>query len=114
MRLAWGSSVGLAAAVLFGVWPLAGGDLWMHLIVGGWIWANAAILRVDVFSYVSEGQEFIAHSWLTELTFYGLEQSAGVAGFMVLWTEIEKELRRFEGPDGFVGPCELLVGAARR
>jgi SAM-dependent methyltransferase len=30
------------------------------------------------------------------------------------WTEIEKELRRFEGPDGFVGPCELLVGAARR
>jgi hypothetical protein len=30
------------------------------------------------------------------------------------WTEIEKDLRRFEGPDGFVGPCELLVGAARR
>jgi ubiquinone/menaquinone biosynthesis C-methylase UbiE len=30
------------------------------------------------------------------------------------WTEIEKALRRFEGPDGFVGPCELLVGAARR
>jgi hypothetical protein len=30
------------------------------------------------------------------------------------WTEIEKELRRFEGPDGFVGPGELLVGAARR
>lgn len=27
------------------------------------------------------------------------------------WAEIEVELRRFEGPDGFVGPCELLVAA---
>jgi SAM-dependent methyltransferase len=30
------------------------------------------------------------------------------------WDEIEQELRQFEGPDGFVGPCELLVGAAAR
>jgi ubiquinone/menaquinone biosynthesis C-methylase UbiE len=30
------------------------------------------------------------------------------------WAEIEDELRQFEGPDGFVGPCELLVGAARK
>ncbi len=27
------------------------------------------------------------------------------------WQEIEEHLRAFEGPDGFVGPCELLVGA---
>jgi SAM-dependent methyltransferase len=27
------------------------------------------------------------------------------------WSEIEIALREFEGPDGFVGPCELLVGA---
>jgi ubiquinone/menaquinone biosynthesis C-methylase UbiE len=30
------------------------------------------------------------------------------------WVEIESELRRFEGPDGFEGPCELLVAAATR
>lgn len=30
------------------------------------------------------------------------------------WAEIEEELRQFEGADGFVGPCELLVGAATR
>ncbi len=30
------------------------------------------------------------------------------------WEEIEQELRRFEGPDGFEGPCELVVGAATR
>jgi SAM-dependent methyltransferase len=27
------------------------------------------------------------------------------------WAEIEQALGEFEGPDGFVGPCELLVGA---
>jgi hypothetical protein len=30
------------------------------------------------------------------------------------WAEIESELHQFEGPDGFVGPCEMLLGAARR
>jgi ubiquinone/menaquinone biosynthesis C-methylase UbiE len=31
-----------------------------------------------------------------------------------VWAEIEEALRQFEGPDGFVGPCELLVGAATK
>lgn len=26
-----------------------------------------------------------------------------------VWHEIEQELRQFEGPSGFVGPCEMLV-----
>ncbi len=30
------------------------------------------------------------------------------------WQEIEHELRRFEGPDGFAGPCELIVAAGTR
>jgi SAM-dependent methyltransferase len=28
------------------------------------------------------------------------------------WAEIEESLGQFEGPDGFVGPCELLVATA--
>jgi SAM-dependent methyltransferase len=28
-----------------------------------------------------------------------------------VWEEIEEELRQFEGPDGFEGPCEMVVGA---
>ena len=27
-----------------------------------------------------------------------------------VWEEIEEELRQFEGPDGFEGPCEMVVG----
>jgi hypothetical protein len=30
------------------------------------------------------------------------------------WEEIEQELRRFEGPNGFEGPCELVVGNAAK
>jgi ubiquinone/menaquinone biosynthesis C-methylase UbiE len=29
-----------------------------------------------------------------------------------VWRNIERELRQFEGADGFVGPCEMLVGVA--
>ena len=31
-----------------------------------------------------------------------------------VWGEIEEELRRFEGPNGFEGPCEMLVGAGAK
>lgn len=30
------------------------------------------------------------------------------------WEEIEQGLRPFEGPDGFAGPCELVVGVGTR
>jgi SAM-dependent methyltransferase len=30
------------------------------------------------------------------------------------WDEIEEELRKFEGPDGFAGPCELVLAVGTR
>ena len=36
------------------------------------------------------------------------------AGRAAAWAEIAAELSQFDGADGFVGPCELLVGAARK
>lgn len=30
------------------------------------------------------------------------------------WDEIGRELARFDGPDGFVGPCEMLVVSGRK
>lgn len=30
------------------------------------------------------------------------------------WSEIEKELARFEGPTGFEGPCELVIGVGTK
>ena len=31
-----------------------------------------------------------------------------------VWEEIERELRQFEGPNGFEGPCEMLIGAGAK
>jgi SAM-dependent methyltransferase len=45
------------------------------------------------------------HQMLSGLDEDGREQA---------WTEIERRLAEFDGPDGFVGPCELLVVAGRR
>jgi SAM-dependent methyltransferase len=36
------------------------------------------------------------------------------AGREEAWEEIERELARFEGPDGFVGPCEMVVAAGTK
>jgi SAM-dependent methyltransferase len=35
-------------------------------------------------------------------------------GRAATWAEIEAALRAFEGPGGFAGPCELLVGAGTK
>jgi len=59
--LAW-LSLGCTVVVLFGVWPLMGGDLWMWLTVGRYTWEHGGPPQVDVFSYVTQGQGFIAHS----------------------------------------------------
>ena len=40
----------------------------------------------------------------------GLDQP----GQEAVWDEIEARLAEFDGPDGFVGPCELLVAGGRR
>jgi hypothetical protein len=85
-RLVILSSLTLAGAVvlLFGLWPLTGGDFLMWVTVGRYTWAHGWPPLVDVFSYTSAGEEFIAHSWLTGLLFYLTEQAAGVVGLGLL------------------------------
>jgi SAM-dependent methyltransferase len=36
------------------------------------------------------------------------------AGKRAAWDEIARELARFDGPDGFEGPCEMVVGVGVR
>lgn len=45
------------------------------------------------------------HQMLSALS--DLEQEAA-------WDEITRELARFEGPDGFAGPCEMIVGVGTK
>src|SRR5262245_36798408 len=47
--VAW-LSLGCAVVTLFGLWPLAGLDLRMHLTLGRWIWAHGWVPKTDPFS----------------------------------------------------------------
>ncbi len=78
--------------------PLEGGsDLWAHAAVGKWIWDTGSIPRETLFIWSEPNTPWIAHSWLSELLFFGLLAQGGafsvavfnaamvVLTFCVLW-----------------------------
>jgi hypothetical protein len=77
-------SLALAVALLFGLWRLVGGDFLAWQVVGRHTWQHGWPPMVDVFSYTTPGEEFVAHSWLTGLAFYVIEQGVGTVGHAVL------------------------------
>ena len=57
--------------------PLMGfDDFWAHAGVGRWIWQQGRIPQETLFLW-SAKIPWIAHSWLTQLTFYGLMAAGG-------------------------------------
>jgi len=72
--------------------PLGGGDdFWAHAAVGRWIWQHGDVPHQTLFLWGSAPIPWIAHSWLTQLSFYGLMAAGGahygpaiVVGFTVL------------------------------
>jgi hypothetical protein len=59
-------------------------DLWGHLHFGQRIWREAAVPRVDVFSYTAAGAPVVEHEWLTELLLAAVYGAAGSAGLLLL------------------------------
>src|ERR1051326_413498 len=59
------------------VWrPLtAQDDFWAHVAVGRWICQNGQIPHQTLFLW-SASEPWVAHSWLSQLTFYGLTTTA--------------------------------------
>lgn len=56
---------------------LADPDLWGHVRFGRDILAAGVIPRVDPYSYLSVGHEWINHEWMAELTFGSLYEVGG-------------------------------------
>jgi hypothetical protein len=52
-------------------------DLWWHLQSGRVMSETGQPLLTDTFSYTREGQPWVNHSWLGEVTLYGLYQLGG-------------------------------------
>ena len=69
----------LLMALCFGVsWRLLGGgsDFWAHAAIGRWIVQNGTIPHETLYLW-SAHHGWIAHSWLSQVCFFGLMQSGG-------------------------------------
>lgn len=69
----------LLIALCFGVsWRLLGGgsDFWAHAAIGRWIVQNASIPHHTLYLW-SAHDDWIAHSWLSQLSFYALMHVGG-------------------------------------
>lgn len=62
----------LALCAAFAWRPLTGSDdFWAHAAVGRWIWSHAQVPSRTLFLW-SADVPWVAHSWLSQLVFYGL------------------------------------------
>lgn len=55
----------------------AGDDFWAHAAIGRWIWQYGEVPRHTLFIWSVPPTPWIAHSWLTQLSFYGLMALGG-------------------------------------
>ncbi len=58
-------------------------DLWGHLRFGQDICQAHSIPRVDTYSYVSGGRDWINHEWLSQVVFYLVYRFAGSTGLVL-------------------------------
>lgn len=75
----------IAAIVLVSAWvatwrPQTDPDFGWHLRIGDTIMATGAVPRIDVFSWLTEGQPFLSHSWAWDVVLAMAYRSAGLMG----------------------------------
>ena len=63
-------------------------DLWGHLRFGLDTLEKGAVMQVDPYSYLTEGQRWINHEWLAEVTFAIAWLSSGATGLVILKTAL--------------------------
>lgn len=59
-------------------------DIWWHLKTGEWIAAHHAVPWTDPFGANTQGEQWIAYSWLAELLFYWIDQAQPMLGLHLL------------------------------
>ncbi len=65
--------------------PLKEGDLWWHLRLGEQIADTQSIPQLDSFTFTAAGEPYyFGRAWLSDLVFYGLEQSGGLTALVLL------------------------------
>jgi len=53
-------------------------DVWWHLRLGRWIVAAHAVPGTELFSYTGQGNQLVAHEWLSDAVFAALASAGGL------------------------------------
>jgi hypothetical protein len=80
-----------AALLVFFAWvgvclltPIANGDVWTNLAVGGDILAGGGFPATEKYSATAAGRPFVAYEWLSAVVFALVHQLAGAPGLILL------------------------------
>jgi hypothetical protein len=90
----------------------AGGVLAQALEAGGF--RDVAVEAIEAPVRMASAAECVAFERESFGALHQMMATLSEADRADTWREIEEALRQFDAADGFVGPCELLVGAGRK
>lgn len=63
--------------------PLTGAeDFWAHAAIGRWIWEHQTVPRHTLWLWSTPDVEWIAHSWLSQLVYFGVMRLGGASGVL--------------------------------
>jgi tetratricopeptide (TPR) repeat protein len=74
----------LLLAFLLASFPARNSDLWLHLAAGRLIAQRDYHFGVDPFAHTTQGAYWVNHSWLFDLSIYGIYQVLGGTGLVAL------------------------------
>src|SRR3989339_755806 len=72
----------IALVFVLGFRKLSDYDMWWHLKTGEYILNNLIIPKVDIFSYVIMGRQWITFEWLSQALFFGVFKFLGAGGLI--------------------------------
>ncbi len=76
----------LLLAAIYARHPLSGDiDTWAHAAIGRWIWQNGQIPEQSLFIWGASPIRWVAHSWLSQVIFFGLLNLGG-PGLVMIFT----------------------------
>jgi SAM-dependent methyltransferase len=91
-----------------------GGDGVLESLFTGAGLADVRVERMDAPVRVGSAAECLRFERESFGALHQMMAGLDEPGRQAAWLEIERELERFEGPDGFVGPCEVLIAVGTK
>lgn len=74
-----------AYSFFFAARPISDGDFWFHLKTGEYIIRTGSIPRTELFSFTHQGIPWVAHGWLSGVSFYAISSWFGLYSLIVIF-----------------------------